>query len=1279
MNPLAPLLEHLRDSPAVPSAAKGGQLSAPPDVQALWLAVIAHRRSFASASQPIVAVLPAAVAAEDLARELSVWLGEDEVECFPAWETFPFERVSPTLQSMGERQRILWRLREHPPKVMTVSAGALTQRLVPASLQVTPAAVSVGQILDREALISQLIAGGYKRCPQVEHRGNLAVRGSILDVFEPSAAHPVRLDFWGDQVERLCEFSLTDQRSLAEIPAAEFFPCRELLPTTAVREQASRLLREAPWGRQWWDRIASGEMFDGMESYLPWLSEEELALGDVLSESCLLVCLDPDRLHQRAKDIQMEEAELVATFAQTWKADTEELPALHTSYERALANFSGEMLEVTSFRQPDYSEPSAGLSRGSEPVESQSSPASVKMSMSGRLSNAGEPAELQGVRTLSWDALPQDALAQDAQPWDALAQDAHLRDALPQGAEAASPQANSQTTRQAGRQATSPQASSQIPHQADHHPTSLEQSFGRAGPLPMLKHLLGEGYSVTVAAESEGSADRIAAAQLADFGIHLPRLSEATPAASGVIAAPIARSFILPDAKLAVLTESQITGKASRRVSSARSSPVSSTVSSPRSAAASRSVSRSVSASKAASPAASRKAADALRDSIPFAPDSYVVHRHHGIAKYAGIHTRELQSVLRDYLLLEYRGNDKLFVPVEQLDTLRPYTGGETPKLSRMGGADWQRTTGKVRAAVAEVAEELVELYRTRQVADGFAFPEDSVWQQELESSFLYEETPDQAHAAQHVKGDMESRSPMDRLVCGDVGFGKTEIAVRAAFKAIQAGKQVALLVPTTLLAQQHFDTFTQRFGSFSVSTEMLSRFVPPAEAKTTLKKLASGEVQLVIGTHRLLSKDVRFHDLGLLILDEEQRFGVRHKERIKAMRSNVDVLTLTATPIPRTLEMSLTGIRDLSLIQTPPADRRPIFTYVGTYDERAVAEAVRRELLREGQAFYVHNRVRTIEEKAERLRDMLPEARFVVAHGQMDGATLEEVAADFVARRYDVLVCSTIIESGIDIPSVNTLIVENAHKFGLAQLHQLRGRVGRSHQRAYAYLFTPPDMELSEEAYERLRIVEEHNELGAGSLVAMRDLEIRGAGNLLGVGQSGHIAAVGYDLYCQLVSEKVAELRGEKAEEELVVDLDLLRPTHLPTDYMPHEATRLEAYRNIAAVQTEEAAEDLAASWQDRFGTPPPEAEALLEIARLRAACVTAGIASVKVTRSPRHGSLIAAISPLNLPESRKVRLERLYPGSTYSPSPPTLELKLTSETTAAPEIIGAIRELTG
>ena len=1195
MNPLAPLLEHLRDDPAVPEATADAQLYAPPSVQALSLAVMAHRRSSASASQPIVAVLPTAVAAEDLARELSVWLGEDEVECFPAWETFPFERVSPTLQSMGERQRILWRLREHPPKVVTVSAGALTQRLVPASLQVMPAAVSVGQILDREALISQLIAGGYRRCPQVEHRGNLAVRGSILDVFEPSAAHPVRLDFWGDQVERLCEFSLTDQRSLAEIPAAEFFPCRELLPTKAVRERASQLLREAPWGRQWWDRIASGEMFDGMESYLPWLAEEELTLGDVLADGCLLACLDSDRLHQRAEDIQTEEAELVATFAQTWKADTEELPALHTSYERALANFSGKRLELTSFRQPDYAEPG------------------------------------EGVRTLSWDAQPQDV-------------------------EAASPQ----TSRRSGPNASLEQAA------------SLERSFGTAGPLPMLKQLLGEGYSVTVAAESEGSADRIAAAQLADFGIHLPRLAEASPAASGVIAAPIAHSFILPDAKLAVLTEPQITGKASRRASSAKSSSVS--------AAASRSVSHSAPASKAASPAASRKAADALRDSIPFAPDSYVVHRHHGIAKYAGIHTRELQGVLRDYLLLEYRGNDKLFVPVEQLDALRPYTGGETPKLSRMGGADWQRTTGKVRAAVAEVAEELVELYRTRQVADGFAFPEDSVWQQELESSFLYEETPDQAHAAQHVKADMESRSPMDRLVCGDVGFGKTEIAVRAAFKAIQTGKQVAMLVPTTLLAQQHFDTFTQRFGSFSVRAELLSRFVPPAETKTALQGLASGEVQLVIGTHRLLSKDVRFHDLGLLILDEEQRFGVRHKERIKAMRSNVDVLTLTATPIPRTLEMSLTGIRDLSLIQTPPADRRPIFTYVGTYDERAVAEAVRRELLREGQAFYVHNRVRTIEEKAEQLRAMLPEARFVVAHGQMDGAALEEVAADFVARRYDVLVCSTIIESGIDIPSVNTLIVENAHKFGLAQLHQLRGRVGRSHQRAYAYLFTPPDMELSEEAYERLRIVEEHNELGAGSLVAMRDLEIRGAGNLLGVGQSGHIAAVGYDLYCQLVSEKVAELRGEKAEEDLVVDLDLLRPTHLPADYMPHEATRLEAYRNVAAVQTEEAAEDLAASWQDRFGNPPPEAEALLEVARLRAACITAGIASVKVSRSPRHGSLIAAISPVNLPESRKVRLERLYPGSTYnSASPPTLELKLTSESTAAPEIIGAIKELIG
>ena len=1225
-NSLQPLLDHLSDSAAVPETAvseatvsgtrQGEQLSkpgsnqlyVPTSAQPVVLAVMANRRSRALASQlasqlenqtarqlenqtarqpsnPIVVVVPTAAAAEELARELKVWLGE--VECFPAWETFPFERVSPTWQSMGDRQRILWRLREDPPKIITISVGALTQRLVPT--KVTPAEVSVGQTLDREALISQLIGGGYKRCQQVEHRGNLAVRGSILDVFEPSAAHPVRLDFWGDQVERVCEFSLTDQRSLAEIPAAKFFPCRELLPTQAVRERASELLREAPWGRQWWERIAAGEMFDGMESYLPWLVKEELTLGDLLTNSCLMVCIDRDRLQQRAEDIQMEEAELVATFAQTWKADT--TPSLHTSYERALAKFPGEIMEMASFRQPAFSE----------------------------------------VQTISWDTLPQGSATTGS----------------------------ATTTR------------------ATDTNTPASRSFGVAGPFPMLQQLLNEGYCANVAAESESSADRIATL-LTDFGINLPRLAEASPNISGVIAAPITQSFILPDAKLAVLTESQITGKASRRASRSSKSPTT-----------------------AASSVATRKAADTLRDSIPFAPNSYVVHRYHGIAKYAGIHTRELQGVLRDYLLLEYKGNDKLFVPVEQLDSLRPYTGGETPKLSRMGGADWQRTTGKVRVAVAEVAEELVELYRIRQVSEGFAFPDDSVWQQELEGSFLYEETTDQAHAAHQVKTDMESHSPMDRLVCGDVGFGKTEIAVRAAFKAIQAGKQVAMLVPTTLLAQQHFDTFNQRFGSFSVRTALLSRFVTPAETKAVLQGLASGEVQLVIGTHRLLSKDVRFQDLGLLVLDEEQRFGVRHKERIKTMRSNVDVLTLTATPIPRTLEMSLTGIRDLSLIQTPPADRRPIFTYVGSYDERAVAEAIRRELLREGQAFYVHNRVRTIEERAEQLRDMLPEARFVVAHGQMDGASLEEVAADFVARRYDVLVCSTIIESGIDIPSVNTLIVENAHKFGLAQLHQLRGRVGRSHQRAYAYLFTPPDMELSEEAYERLRIIEEHNELGAGSLVAMRDLEIRGAGNLLGVGQSGHIAAVGYDLYCQLVSEKVAELRGEKAKENLVVDLDLLRPTHLPADYIPHEATRLEAYRNVAAVQNEEDVEDLEASWRDRFGVPPPEAEALLEIARLRAVCIAAGITSVKVTRSSRHGSLIATISPLPLPESRKVRLERLYPGSTYTAAPnsaypnsaaqntaslnsgtpnsagslPTLELKLTTETTT--DIIKAIKEL--
>jgi transcription-repair coupling factor (superfamily II helicase) len=596
-----------------------------------------------------------------------------------------------------------------------------------------------------------------------------------------------------------------------------------------------------------------------------------------------------------------------------------------------------------------------------------------------------------------------------------------------------------------------------------------------------------------------------------------------------------------------------------------------------------------------------------------------------------------------------------------------------------MGGSDWARTKQKVRSAVREIAQELVVLYQRRVTTPGHAFPQDTPWQHELEESFPYQETPDQLRAIEDVKADMERTVPMDRLLVGDVGFGKTEVALRAAFKAIQDGRQVAVLVPTTLLAQQHHQTFSERFAGYPVRVEVLSRFLTNAQAKAVSKGVASGDVDLVIGTHRLLSEDIVFKNLGLLVVDEEQRFGVHHKEQIKKLQHNVDVLTLSATPIPRTLEMSLTGIRDLSVIQTPPADRQPILTYVGEYDDRAVAEAIRRELLREGQVFFVHNRVLDIEQKAAELRDLVPEARIAVAHGQMDEGSLEKVVLDFWEGEFDVLVCTTIIESGIDMPTVNTLVVDRADLLGLGQLHQLRGRVGRAGTRAYAYLFTPEGRELSEEAYERLKTIGEATELGSGFKIAMRDLEIRGAGNLLGTGQSGHIAAVGYDLYCEMVTEAVAELKGEVAPEPVEIKIDVPVDAYLPTDYIAREDLRLEAYRRLASVQQGTEVDDVRSEWLDRYGPVPPPAEALLSVAQLRAACVRAGITDVSVSKGPGFGgpAFVAKLSPVKLPASKAVRLQRLYKGAVLRAEAGVLQLPLTKKADVVAQLTAAIDDL--
>jgi transcription-repair coupling factor (superfamily II helicase) len=726
-----------------------------------------------------------------------------------------------------------------------------------------------------------------------------------------------------------------------------------------------------------------------------------------------------------------------------------------------------------------------------------------------------------------------------------------------------------------------------------------------------LRGWVDDGWAAVLLAAGQGTVER-AREVLAEAGVPARRDCALGPdPVVHVCSGRLASGFVDPASRLVVLTERDVTGRdptASRgtRMPSRRRHQV---------------------------------------DPLTLAPGDFIVHDQHGVGRYLEMTQRSVGGAVREYLVVEYapgrRGQppDRLFVPTDQLEQVTRYVGGDAPALDRIGGADWARRKGRARKAVREIAAELIKLYAARQAAPGRAFGPDSPWQRELEDAFPYVETPDQASTIDEVKRDMERPVPMDRVICGDVGYGKTEIAVRAAFKAVQDGTQVAVLVPTTLLVQQHLQTFAERYAPFPLQVRALSRFQTDAEAEAVRAGVADGTVDVVIGTHRLLTGDVRFRDLGLVVVDEEQRFGVEHKERLKHLRANVDVLTMSATPIPRTLEMSITGIRDMSTIMTPPEERHPVLTYVGPYEEKQLAAAVRRELLREGQVFFVHNRVATIERAAARLRDLVPEARITVAHGQMNEHALEHVIVDFWERRADVLVCTTIVETGLDIANANTLIVDRADMLGLAQLHQLRGRVGRGRERAYAYFLYPRDRPMTETAHERLATIAQHTELGAGMQVALKDLEIRGAGNLLGAEQSGQIADVGFDLYVRMVGEAVAEYRGEAEHEPAEMRVELPVDAHLPHDYVPSERLRLEAYRRLSEAADAAAVEAVAEELRDRYGEPPEPVQNLLAVARLRALARERGLREIVL-----QGQQVR-LAPLPLPDSMRVRIARLYP----------------------------------
>ena len=1082
--------------------------------------------ALARQSGPTLAILPSSSEADFVVEGARALLEDpSDVALWPAWDTHPLERVSPEVTTMAARARLRWRLAQsRGPRLLVTSVRGVAQLLAPHP-PVSLVHLERHQIISRDAVVSAFVERGYRRETLVEHRGEMAVRGGIVDVWDPDEEFPWRIDFFGDEIERLTHFDVGTQRSIDARDHLEIAPAREWLPDRATRERAESLAASAPWGREVLDRIAQGHLFDSLEGWMSLLCDTPRTLLDEASDYRVVV-VDPATCRTRLDDLLAEERELTDVVATTWGADRS-VPLLHVGPERI-------------FRDSDL--------------------------------------------------LVDGALAEDVV------------------------------------------VSSPPPIQGD--------------PTRLAAHVAGfaRNHRSVVATSHEGSLERVAD-QLRTQGLDVstdPTQVGATRVSVVVSGLPF--GFHLPDAGVTVWSESDLTGR--RRV-------------------------HRVARSRA-------RAVDGFFDDL--AIGSYVVHRQHGVARFAGTTTRAINGLTRDYLILEFK-DGRSYWPTEMIDALTPYSGGEHPSLSKMGGADWQRTRARARAEAYVIAQELVELYRERTVARGYAFSPDTEWQREMEEQFPYPLTPDQAAAVEAVKADMESERPMDRLIVADVGFGKTEIAVRAAFKAVQDHKQVAVLVPTTLLASQHHQVFIERFAGFPAKIDLLSRFVDDAQARATLAGLADGRVDVVIGTHRLLSDQVAFRDLGLLIVDEEQRFGVNHKEAIKARSVGVDVLTLSASPIPRTLEMAFSGLRDLSMVQTPPVDRRPILTHVGEYDEAAVVEAVRRELLREGQVFYVHNRVSDIDEVARRLTQLVPDARVAIAHGQMDEGTLERVMIDFWERRFDVLVCTTIVENGIDLPSVNTLIVDRAERLGLGQLHQLRGRVGRSGQRAYAYLFHAPAQVLSETAYERLRTIGDNTALGSGFKIAMRDLEIRGAGTFLGHEQSGtSMAAVGFDLYIQLVAEAVRDASGEVEIEPVELVLDVPGDAHLPVSYVEADDARLEAYRRLAGLRSLEELADLEEEWIDRYGALPTPARNLLDLARLRLRCLELGVRSLSVSpaRPGVRTTPLIRVSPLELSVSQQIRLRRTYSSKAYDDV--AKEIRVESATlTNAPALTAWLDNLVG
>jgi len=1114
---------------------EGGSITLPAGT---WTPFIAALRAQPGVSPVTIVVCATGRESDQVRDELrSVVPAGTSVLDFPAWETLPHERLSPHAETVAKRMsalRALHASRSNPatgPLIVVSSIRALVQPVNPHIAELEPwLATSGDSSRTLEQWVGYLVESAYQRVDLVTRRGEFAVRGGIVDVFTPLADHPVRLDFFGSEIEQLHYFQVADQRSLHDQPdQVAVPPVREMLLTDDVRLRAAELEGEYPGLEGMLQKIAQGIPVEGMESLQPLLVPGLVPPSTFFPEDALIVELSAQKVSARAATLQATNREF-----------------LHAAWE--VAALAGE--------------------------------------------NA--PVDLAAGDFLTRDEVIQ---ASKPRPWISI-------DSLDDG--------DAGTIR----------------------PAVQALPLGSPGATDVWSFIQGRvaaGDQVVCVAAGHGLVERTAdvlGEHDIPHRIHDGEMGEHSPGVVTVMQGMLREGFWFPDGGLVVVTEQELYGKA-------------------------------VTASRRTGRTLATKRTRVV-DPLSLSVGDYVVHDTHGVGRFVELVQREISTggrnalkSQREFVVLEYapskRGGppDRLFVPTDQLDQLSHYVGSDAPALSKMGGSDWAATKGKARKAVRELAVDLVKLYSARMAAPGFAFSPDTPWQRELEEAFPFVETPDQLTTIDEVKADMERPIPMDRLIAGDVGFGKTEIAVRAAFKAVQDGKQVALIAPTTLLVKQHMETFQERYAPFPVNLRALSRFQTDKEATAVLAGLKDGSVDVVIGTHRLLSKKVEFKDLGLVIVDEEQRFGVEHKDSLKAMKTNVDVLAMSATPIPRTLEMAVTGIREMSTLATPPEERHPILTFVGPYNDGQVVAAIRRELLREGQVFFVHNRVQTINRMAEKLQELVPEARIAVAHGQMPEADLERVMVDFWERRFDVLVSTTIIETGLDVTNANTLIVDRAERYGLSQLHQLRGRVGRGRERGYAYLLYDKELPMGENAHDRLATLAATTDLGGGTRIALKDLEMRGAGNLLGGEQAGHIQGVGFDLYLRMVGEAIALFRDDVAPGQTELRLEVPVDARIPTDYIDSERLRLEMYQKLSGAAApgapEEAIEELVAEITDRYGAPPQAVQTLVQVTGVRRRAMASGMSEIVVI-----GTNLRVVGP-PLPDSLQVRAQRMYPGSKY------------------------------